>query len=201
MFAWILFGEFLEITSAIMLYCAKISLTLMTRSFFEVSRIKFISEILLQNLKVSYFISKLYRVGLKIDTLDEFFEDMSALNVALPDVVTRVSEYIPEIIEFVKSLVDKGIAYEANGSVYFNTAAYEKLGHKYGKLMPEQVGNSDLLQEGEGALTNKAEKVAASDFVLWKKSKIVESVGQSEPAWESPWGLGRPGWHIGNYFR
>jgi len=125
----------------------------------------------------------------------EFFEDMARLGVKLPDMITRVSEYIPEVIEFVDTLVQKGYAYASNGSVYFNTRAFEGAGHKYGKLMPEQIGNSDLLAEGEGALTANDDKKNATDFVLWKKTKE-HTDGMVEPSWESPWGPGRPGWHI-----
>ncbi len=121
---------------------------------------------------------------------------MNALNVKLPDMITRVSEYVPEIIAFVEDLVKRGIAYESNGSVYFSRKNFEAHGHTYGKLMPEQIGNADLLNEGEGALTNTAEREATSDFVLWKKSKQLAS-GDAEPSWDSPWGPGRPGWHIG----
>jgi cysteinyl-tRNA synthetase len=64
---------------------------------------------------------------------------MAALGVIPPDIITRVSEYIPEIIAYIQTLVDKNMAYEANGSVYFSVANYECCGHKYGKLMPEQV--------------------------------------------------------------
>ncbi len=125
----------------------------------------------------------------------EFFEDMNRLGVKLPDLITRVSEYVPEIIEYVDGLIKKGYAYESNGSVYFNTRAFESCGHKYGKLMPEQIGNSDLLAEGEGALTANDDKQNPTDFVLWKKTKTHES-GMIEPSWVSPWGNGRPGWHI-----
>jgi cysteinyl-tRNA synthetase len=127
----------------------------------------------------------------------EFVEDMAALGVPLPDVVTRVSEFIPEIVAYVQKLVDSGIAYEANGSVYFSTEEFEKQGHKYGKLMPETIGNSDLLDEGEGALSAGDEKRTATDFVLWKKTKEhTQESGVVEPSWPSPWGPGRPGWHI-----
>eukprot|EP01041_Mallomonas_annulata_P007099 gene7099-14444_t len=125
----------------------------------------------------------------------EFFEDMAALGVQLPDLITRVSEYMPEILSYIDDLIKKGIAYEANGSVYFNTAQFQACGHKYGKLLPEQIGNSDLLAEGEGALTANDDKKNPSDFVLWKKMKTHEN-GMVEPSWESPWGAGRPGWHI-----
>ena len=125
----------------------------------------------------------------------EFFDDMSRLGVQLPDMITRVSEYIPEIIVFVEALIEKGFAYASNGSVYFNTGTFEQAGHKYGKLMPEQIGNSELLAEGEGALTANDDKQNPTDFVLWKKTKT-HADGMFEPSWESPWGNGRPGWHI-----
>lgn len=67
----------------------------------------------------------------------EFFEDMKNLNVELPDVVTRVSEYIEEIKEFIQKIVDKGYAYKSNGSVYFNVAKFNATNeHKYPKLLP-----------------------------------------------------------------
>jgi cysteinyl-tRNA synthetase len=126
----------------------------------------------------------------------EFIEDMNALGVQLPDVTTRVSEYVPEIISYIETLIAKGVAYESNGSVYFSVADFEKAGHKYGKLVPEQIGNAILLAEGEGALTNANEKRATQDFVLWKKTKDHTNDGIVEPSWTSPWGQGRPGWHI-----
>ena len=122
----------------------------------------------------------------------EFVEDMLLLGVPLPDLVTRVSEYVPEILKFIQGLIDNNVAYESNGSVYFSTESFQAKGHTYGKLMPEQIGNSELLAEGEGALTSsKTEKRAMGDFVLWKKTKTVD-----EPSWPSAWGPGRPGWHI-----
>ena len=125
----------------------------------------------------------------------EFFADMQMLGVQLPDMVTRVSEYIPEIIEYINKLIEKGVAYAASGSVYFSTSSFEAKGQIYGKLVPEQKGNSDLLAEGEGALNANDDKRSPSDFVLWKKQKE-HSDGIIEPFWESPWGRGRPGWHI-----
>lgn len=124
----------------------------------------------------------------------EFLEDMATLGVQPPDLLTRVSEYIQEIISYIEVLVKKGFAYQSNGSVYFDIAAFEAAGHRAGKLMPEQKGNSELLAEGEGALSAKGDKKHPSDFALWKKSKSSEDF--EEPAWESPWGPGRPGWHI-----
>ncbi|CEG47812.1 cysteine-trna ligase [Plasmopara halstedii] len=121
-----------------------------------------------------------------------FLDDMAALNIKTPTVVTRVSEYVPEIVEFVEGIMKNGFAYESNGSVYFDTVAFGRSGGKaYGKLLPENVGQSELLAEGEGALSaGQSDKRNGNDFALWKKSK------SGEPFWSSPWGEGRPGWHI-----
>ncbi|KAF8635211.1 hypothetical protein AX17_003987, partial [Amanita inopinata Kibby_2008] len=121
----------------------------------------------------------------------KFFQDMDRLRVRRPDIVTRVTEYVPEIVTFVEQIVKNGYGYEAEGSVYFDTAAFDKAdGHYYAKLEPWSKGNRDLLEEGEGALSTKVGRRSASDFALWKTSK------PGEPSWPSPWGPGRPGWHI-----
>ncbi len=124
----------------------------------------------------------------------EFLQDMETLGVRMPDVLTRVSEYVPQIIAYVQKIIANGYAYEANGSVYFDTAKYLTDGHhEYGKLAPSKVGNARAQEDADGALSAaaaKTDKKDPSDFVLWKKSK------PGEPVWESPWGLGRPGWHI-----
>lgn len=81
--------------------------------------------------------------------------------------------------------------YESGGSVYFDTMRFNaSKEHFYAKLEPWSAMNLDLIAEGEGALQTNDEKRHPSDFALWKKSK------RGEPAWDSPWGLGRPGWHI-----
>ncbi|RWS10176.1 cysteine--tRNA ligase: cytoplasmic-like protein [Dinothrombium tinctorium] len=126
---------------------------------------------------------------------NEFYEDMTALNVLAPDVVTRVSEYVPEIIEYIKKICENGYAYESKGSVYFDTVTFStNPKHQYAKLVPEAVGDRAALDEGEGVLSvsesKLAEKRHPNDFALWKASK------PGEPFWESPWGKGRPGWHI-----
>ncbi|XP_022446800.1 cysteine--tRNA ligase, cytoplasmic isoform X2 [Delphinapterus leucas] len=125
----------------------------------------------------------------------EFHKDMEALNVLPPDVLTRVSEYVPEIVDFVRKIVDNGYGYVSNGSVYFDTVKFANSeGHCYGKLVPEAVGDQKALQEGEGDLSVSAERLSEkrspSDFALWKASK------PGEPSWPCPWGKGRPGWHI-----
>lgn len=125
----------------------------------------------------------------------EFHKDMDALNVLRPNVLTRVSEYIPEIIAFVQKVIDNGFAYESNGSVYFDVGKFDKQEkHSYAKLVPEAYGDTSSLQEGEGDLSvtedRLSEKRSVTDFALWKSSKT------GEPWWDSPWGKGRPGWHI-----
>lgn len=117
-----------------------------------------------------------------------FLEDMDVLGVRPPTVMTRVSEYIPEIIQYVEKIVEQGFAYVASeGSVYFDTQAFRRAGHTYGKLNPWAVGAVEGSVGNEG---NDSFKQHPSDFALWKAAK------PGEPAWDSPWGGGRPGWHI-----
>lgn len=123
-----------------------------------------------------------------------YFEDMHRLGIRDPDVVTRVTEYVPEVVEFVQKIIDNGFAYAGATSVYFDTEAFTKAGYSYPKLKPSGEKASEAeMAEGEGALASKAaegEKKSPNDFALWKLSK------PGEPSWPSPWGPGRPGWHI-----
>lgn len=121
-----------------------------------------------------------------------FLEDVRALNCLDPDQITRVTEYGPQIVAFVSKVVDNGFAYAtSDGSVYFDINAFEAAGNSYARLEPWNRNDKELQADGEGALTKKtSEKRSDSDFALWKSSK------PGEPSWPSPWGKGRPGWHI-----
>lgn len=123
---------------------------------------------------------------------DKFNKDMERLNVLPPTITTRVSEYIPEIAAFVDKIVSNGFAYATDdGSVYFDTVKFENHpDHDYAKLQPWNKGSLELIEEGEGSLTTQTLKKNPADFALWKASK------PGEPAWDSKWGPGRPGWHI-----
>ena len=119
-----------------------------------------------------------------------FFEDMDQLNVRRPDILTRVTEYGEAIAQFVEGIVENGFAYEVDGSVYFDIESFEKAGRPYARLQPWNRGDKELQADGEGALSKGGPKRSDADFALWKRSK------PGEPAWSSPWGKGRPGWHI-----
>ena len=126
--------------------------------------------------------------GESIQALTERFiaamhEDETALAVLRPDVEPKATEYITQITEMVQTLVDKGFAYAAsNGDVYFRVEKFAD----YGKLSGKKIED---LQSGARVDVNE-QKESPLDFVLWKASK------PSEPHWHSPWGEGRPGWHI-----
>jgi cysteinyl-tRNA synthetase len=113
----------------------------------------------------------------------EYFKDAGALGVRKATEHPRVTENMDEIVVFVKTLEDKGYAYAADGDVYFDTGAWES----YGKLSGQ---NLDELRAGARIEVDERKKNPL-DFALWKKSKEGEDL-----SWDSPWGKGRPGWHI-----
>ncbi|MCK6261973.1 cysteine--tRNA ligase [Vibrio sp. ZSDE26] len=115
----------------------------------------------------------------------EMHADFDALNMKRPDVEPRATEYIKEIIELVEKLIERGFAYVAsNGDVMFEVKKYDE----YGRLSGQDL---EQLQAGSRVTLEEASvKRSSMDFVLWKMSK------PGEPTWESPWGPGRPGWHI-----
>ena len=121
-----------------------------------------------------------------------YHKDMENLNILPANCLTRVSEYVPEIVDFIQKIIERGYAYESNGSVYFDVAKFDaSKDHFYAKLVPEAFGDQAALKEGEGDLVGDTkEKKSENDFALWKMSK------PGEPSWSSPWGMGRPGWHI-----
>lgn len=115
--------------------------------------------------------------------IKEYYDDAGALNVIKADVHPKVSEHIPEIIDFVQTLIDKGYAYEADGDVYYSTRKFKD----YGKLSGQNI---DDLESGARIAIGEVKKDPL-DFALWKARKHDDEI-----AWESPWGMGRPGWHI-----
>ncbi|WP_256762320.1 cysteine--tRNA ligase [Cohnella sp. WQ 127256] len=132
-------------------------------------------------------IRKATELGITVPELAERFitafkEDREALGALPPTVSPRVMETMPEIIAFIQDLVDQGVAYENGGDVYFRTGSFSE----YGKLSHK---NLDELQYGIRIDVDER-KESAQDFVLWKAAK------PGEIYWSSPWGDGRPGWHI-----
>jgi cysteinyl-tRNA synthetase len=119
-----------------------------------------------------------------------FFDDMKALGCLEPHVKPRATEYIAEIIALIEKLIARGIAYKANdGSVYFSIEKYRGCGCNYGQL---QKLNFDEMRVGERVSSDEYEKESVADFALWK-AYVPED---GEVTWDSPWGKGRPGWHI-----
>lgn len=114
--------------------------------------------------------------------VEEYFRDADALNVLRADVHPKVSEHLTEIVEMVSLLVERGHAYEVDGDVYFDISSFSG----YGKLS----GRSPEDMQAGARVEVDLRKRHPMDFALWKAAK------PGEPAWESPWGPGRPGWHI-----
>lgn len=117
--------------------------------------------------------------------IDAFKADTHALNIKEATLNPRVMDHIEDIIDFVQVLVEKGYAYESNGDVYYRTRKFKD----YGKLSDQSI---DELEIGASQRTGseQAQKEDPLDFALWKKAK------EDEISWDSPWGKGRPGWHI-----
>ncbi|MCM3181008.1 cysteine--tRNA ligase [Cytobacillus horneckiae] len=114
--------------------------------------------------------------------INAYFEDVSALGCKRANVHPRVTDNMDIIIDFIQTLVDKGFAYESDGDVYYQTRKFEE----YGKLSHQSI---DDLKLGTRIAVGEKKKDAL-DFVLWKAAK------EGEIKWDSPWGAGRPGWHI-----
>ena len=114
--------------------------------------------------------------------LDAYHEDMALLGIGEPDREPKATEYIPKMIKFIEKLIENGCAYPADGDVYFDI----KKAQLYGKL-----SNQNLEKMEVGARVSPGDKKKDPlDFALWKSAK------EGEPFWDSPWGKGRPGWHI-----
>ncbi|SEH64780.1 cysteinyl-tRNA synthetase [Halopenitus malekzadehii] len=130
----------------------------------------------------------------------EIFEAMRGLNLRRAEVYPRVSGHIPEIIDLVESIVEAGYAYESNGSVYFDVTAFEN----YGALSNQEVAEL----EAQGEPDERSEKRHPADFALWKAGGVSEAAVEEHrkhdhdvalpdgETWDSPWGEGRPGWHV-----
>ncbi|KAL9176514.1 hypothetical protein ABFS82_01G002200 [Erythranthe guttata] len=113
---------------------------------------------------------------------EEFHLDMSSLNCLPPSVEPRVSDHMPQIIDMIKQILDNGCAYTIDGDVYFSVDKFPDYGRLSGRKLEDN-------RAGERVAVNSRKKNPA-DFALWKAAK------KGEPFWQSPWGPGRPGWHI-----
>jgi cysteinyl-tRNA synthetase len=111
-----------------------------------------------------------------------FFEDIKKLKVKRADIYPKATEHVHEIVDFIKQLLDNSFAYNIDGNVFYDVSKFKE----YGKLSGKKL---DELESGARVDVNE-EKKNPLDFALWKKAK------GGEPFWESPWGKGRPGWHI-----
>ncbi len=132
-------------------------------------------------------INKANEEGVSADVISERYikealADEKGLNIVEPFKRPKVTEEMDSIIDMVNTLIEKGVAYEKNGTVYYNTNKFSE----YGKLSRKNI--EDL--EAGSRVEVDGEKVNPTDFVLWKPAK------PGEPKWKSPWGEGRPGWHI-----
>lgn len=118
--------------------------------------------------------------------IEAFFEDTNALQVKKANHHPRVMENMPEIIALIETLIEKGYAYQSNGDVYYRTKKFDGYGKLSGITLDElREGGSERLDE-----ESSDKKEESVDFALWKSAK------EGEISWDSPWGAGRPGWHI-----
>lgn len=114
--------------------------------------------------------------------IQEYWRDASALGVRAPNFAPKTSDFVPEIVSAIETLIKKGYAYTADGDVYFDVKSFPKYGELSHRNLDEMIA---------GARVEISEKKRFPlDFALWKSAK------PGEPAWDSPWGKGRPGWHI-----
>src|SRR5436190_7837307 len=113
-----------------------------------------------------------------------YLEDTSALELGMPDHLPKATDSVPQIVEFISQLIDRGCAYEAGGDVYFRVARYAD----YGQLSRQRIDAVEGQDEEERPNPLKQDP---RDFALWKANKPGE-----DTSWDSPWGIGRPGWHI-----
>src|SRR2546423_1574804 len=119
-----------------------------------------------------------------------FLEDLKALGCLRPDQLPHATDHIPEMISLIERLLARGIAYRTpDGSVYFSIEKYQASGHRYGQLINL---NFEQMRPGERVQSDEYSKDAAADFALWK-ARVPDD---GEVFWPSPWGEGRPGWHI-----
>jgi cysteinyl-tRNA synthetase len=115
---------------------------------------------------------------------DQFLEDLKRLNIEMPDVLPRATEHIPEMAELMKRLDENGHTYKSDGSLYYRIESFPE----YGKLSGSKLEGN---QAGARVDVDEYDKADARDFVLWKATKE-----KGEPSWPSPYGPGRPGWHL-----
>ncbi len=120
--------------------------------------------------------------ALALRFIDEFYTDMDALGTVRPDIEPKATEHIGEMTELIQTLIDKDMAYPSGGDVYYRVDRYDGYGRLSGRSLED-------MQAGARIEVNE-QKDNPMDFVLWKAAK------PGEPKWESPWGEGRPGWHI-----
>ena len=114
---------------------------------------------------------------------DVFFKDIASLNINKPEIIAKATDHIPEMIEFVKVLMEKGYAYEISDGIYFDISKFPS----YGKLSGQSIEE----KEAGARVEENSEKRHPADFALWKKADKNHIM-----QWESPWGMGFPGWHI-----